>query len=493
MKNRNFNRVLAADIIFALAAGMLLPSCGSGEAEITTADTTAAETAEVIYADYGGMEFRVLNFDQLWNMCFTLDSEEMTGEPLNDAIYLRNRQAEEKLNFKFVEKKYTNSGNDEKALINHAKTSIMAGDDEWDVMYLPIKVDIDLITGGYLTELSSLPELNLDAEWWDAGVNAAMSYKGRLYTATGALHLMAYDCTPVLLFNENMVADLKLELPYDAVRAGEWTVERMISYCKAAASLNGDDNFSWKKDGQAVYGLSAHPSVLPRFVFAAGEKLADFDDGGNIIYSLGRERSFDALEKLGELLGTGDGTTIKASWDDFNAENGGYQYIFACGRAMFTNVELKATQQLRDMRDTFGVLPYPKLDEAQEEYTIPVSPYYFTIPSTCSNISDTAAIAEFLTRSSFESVLPVYNQTVVEQKGLRNEESIEMLNIIRKSRTVDIAEQYNLDGSFRSQLGSNLFAGDPKLASLLAQHMPAIEAQIEKLTGYLESSGSQAG
>ena len=85
--------------------------------------------------------------------------------------------------------------------------------------------------------------------------------------------------------------------------------------------------------------------------------------------------------------------------------------------------------------------------------------------------------------------MPVYNGTVVEQKGLRNEDSIGMLDIIRKSRSIDLAEQYSLDGSLRSALGSGLFDGDARLASLLAENLTAIEAQVDKLNGYFESVG----
>lgn len=486
----DFTKHAALVLSLALAVGAFM-SCGDVAItdDMTTLATTADEAQETIKVDFGGAEFRVLNFDQLWNMCFTIDASEQNGEPLNDAIYLRNRKAEEALGFRFVESVFTNNGNQEKELTDFAKNSIMAGDDLWDVMYLPIKIDTELITGGYLTELSSLAELNLDVEWWDAGVNDSMTCGGRLFTATGALHLMAYDCTPVLLFNENMAEKLGLDMPYDSVRKGEWTVERMISYCKSAASLNGDEDFNWRGDGKAVYGLAAHPSVNPRFVFAAGEKFADFTDNGMLRYCLGGERSFDAASKLCGLLGQGEGTTIKASWDDFSADKGGYMHIFASGRSMFVNVELKATQLLRDMKDTFGVLPYPKLDEDQENYQIPVSPYFFTIPSTCRELPRTAFIAEYLTKSSFESVLPVYNGMVVEQKGLRNEDSIGMLDIIRKSRSIDLAEQYSLDGSLRSALGSGLFDGDARLASLLAENLTAIEAQVDKLNGYFESVG----
>ena len=90
--------------------------------------------------------------------------------------------------------------------------------------------------------------------------------------------------------------------------------------------------------------------------------------------------------------------------------------------------EIKAAQLMRDiMTDTFGNSPFPEIrrEPAAVLHIGLVSQlFYMTIPSTNTNTSRTATIYEALTHESYLSVIPTYYSNVVEQKGLRNEDSI---------------------------------------------------------------------
>ena len=56
-------------------------------------------------------------------------------------------------------------------LITLATNSILAGDDMYDVMFLPVNTNLSIVTDGYLVDLNSLPQLNLDETWWDTEIN----------------------------------------------------------------------------------------------------------------------------------------------------------------------------------------------------------------------------------------------------------------------------------------------------------------------------------
>ena len=182
------------------------------------------------------------------------------------------------------------------------------------------------------------------------------------------MNLMAYEGTWCLYFNENMIEDLQLERPYDLVREGSWTLDRLSEYAKAAASLNGDDSFAYAKDGSATWGISAHSNAPQKFLFCAGESSVDFDENDDPVFNYGSERFYNVISKLAVLLSGDDGQTLEANTDDFNAELGGYLHVFSTGRSLFVTGEIKAAQTLRDMTDTFGIIPFPKYDESQEDY-----------------------------------------------------------------------------------------------------------------------------
>lgn len=142
---------------------------------------------------------------------------------------------------------------------------------------------------------------------------------------------------------------------------------------------------------------------------------------------------------------------------------------------------------MRDMTDTFGIVPFPKYDESQPQYyTSLVSQlFYMTIPSTNTNTSRTATIYEALTHESYLSVIPTYYSNVVEQKGLRNEDSIDMLEIMRQTRAVDVATIFNWSSNLRSTLNTKLFNGNSQVASDIAAQQTKVEASMQKFFDFL--------
>lgn len=164
---RMYRRRTRAGIL--LLAALLLTGCAGDRNAETKTDAAAptesmtetdAQEAAWQYPDvnYGGGEFRILNLDQLWDMFIRIDVDELNGEALNDAVYNRNRTVEDKLNCKIVEKCLENdAGNTITRVTDLAKQTIMANEDAYDVMYLPINQNTSLVTEGYLLDLQAIP------------------------------------------------------------------------------------------------------------------------------------------------------------------------------------------------------------------------------------------------------------------------------------------------------------------------------------------------
>lgn len=492
------SRRIRIAILAALTAAMPLVSCASSDAkteqpqtESTTAETTAAILDERTYpeVDYGGAEFRILNFDQLWNMYIHIDAEALNGEVLNDAIFNRNRKIEKALNCKIIEKTFENdAANTVTRITDHAKNSILTNENIYDVMFLPVSSSPDLITDGYLLDLNSIPELHLEEEWWDQDIIRETTFHDKLYFVSGAANLMAFDSMWCLFFNETMMKKLQLDFPYDLVKNGKWTIDELTIYCKAAANLNGDQNFTYKKDGNCIWGISSHQSSPEHFWFSAGENSVTVNSQQEVSFALENDRFYNVISKLAVVLNGKDGSTLKANNTDFDVENGGYVHVFTTGRALFMTGEVKAAQLMRDMNDTFGIVPFPKYDENQKQYyTSLVSQlFYMTIPNTNTCIEQTATIANLITRDSYYDILPTYYSNVVEQKGLRNEESIEMLGILRETRAVDIATIFNWNIDLRNELNTRLFNGNDQVTSYVTSQKRRIESNIKKFFDFLE-------
>ncbi len=486
------NRILAVLLVTMLTAPMLFSCAGEAENE-TTADTTATGTttteteADWQYpdADFGGGEYRILNFEELWDMYIHMDAPELTGEVLNDAVYNRNRRIEDALNCKIVEKSAGTT--DMTVLLTDAKNTIVAGSDDYETMQLPVNQDISIVTGGYLMDLKPIAGLDLDETWWDQDVMQSTTLNGKLYFATSAANLMAFDSMWCLFFNEDMMADYSLDKPYDLVREGKWTLDALSEYCAAVANLNGDEAFAWNKDGSCTWGISAHVNSPEKFYFSCGVRGAQVQKDGSIAYTMENEHFYNVIDKLAVLLNGNTGMSLYASTDDFNADAGGYVYVFNTRRSLFMTAEIKAAQLLREMEDTFGILPFPKYDENQSQYmsTMVHMLMYQTIPTTNSHLDLTATVMEAMAHDSYTAVLPIYYDSVVEHKGLRNEDSVEMLEILRANRGVDIAVVFAWNDAAREQIREALFKGNNQVASIMAAQKSAIESNIEKFVEYL--------
>ena len=477
-------------IISIFLALLLMASVSCGEAAAPTGDTTASAAEETTAApagydypdvDYGGYEFRVLNFDDHHGSYMNLDFAEATGETLDDAVYARNRKVEEKLNFKFkeVEQHYATWNTDHIALINKLSSSVLAGDDEFDAAYIQPYFKPAVLTDGTLMDLNTIPELHTDEDYWDTIYNDAYTVNGKLFAASGPLHLMSVELCWCILFNEDMMADLKMEAPYQLVRDGKWTIDKMLEYATKAANLNGDESFEFKEDGNCVYGIAGHSSSVPAFVYAADHRFVTATDKGFEV-SLSTDRLHGCVDKLIKLFDQSAGV---ARVNDSDNTPGGYVDLFRTDRALFTTCEIKTTALLRDMESTYGMLPIPKYEESQKEYTSygSASVALLTIPVTQKDPSRAGVILDALTWESNESVLPLLYDVRIAQKGLRNEESIEMFDIIRTRRGTEYARNTGITSSFVSSFSSMVRSGENTTASLAASNEAAIKANLDAM------------
>ena len=149
---------------------------------------------------------------------------------------------------------------------------------------------------------------------------------------------------------------------------------------------------------------------------------------GNIssLHSYHRHRVSEADRKpYGKLIGIG--TTII----------GAAMIIFG---VLFFMQLMQMVPKLRDMDADFGILPYPKLDEAQAQYSSTSRDNFdlFVVPIDVKDTEFTGIITEALCAESYRSVVPKYYDVVLKSKTSRDEESAEMIDIIRDNLTFDI-------------------------------------------------------
>lgn len=487
-------------LLAALLLASTFVSCGSSDTDTGTVteqtkptDTTLPAVTEAAYPyeapDLGGYTLRVLSSGFLWDMYQEVDVTETNGEVLNDAVYNRNRKIESKLNCAFEETNLEVT-DDPNNLNLHLKDLILSGDDVYDVTYACVYSMPAMVTDGYFRNLLEIDELHLNEPWWDSVVAENGVLEDCLYFVTSPMQLMPYDGAWALFFNETMMEKNDLEKPYDLVRQGKWTYEALLDYCKQITNMNGDASFAWDKSGNAVYGISAHSFAPDKFILGAGEYFIERDSSGALTFAAKDERFFDVVGRLTGMMDEKTGYTIFGSNLDYDIEAGGYMYIFESGRSLFLTAEIKGAQLLRNMEDTFGILPYPKFDESQDSYysSFVNQCLFYTVPVTNTHIRETAIISDYTSYMSMQDVLPLYYGNVVEQKGLRNEDSIEMLDIVLSTKTVDLGILFGWTSAMLESMRSKMFAGATDVASLLEKQEKTIVKKMEQTVEAVRTS-----
>lgn len=485
MKKTNRLLALILSVLLAFAAA----GCGSGGGEQPETDDKASvsekdasdapQNEEYPYygKDLGGKTLKIYNVKKkLWDMICVIDPDEITGDKVNDAIYNRNALVEKKLNCQIEEINEETWAD----MPGRMQKAIAADDGEFDAAYMKMDVIGTGIAQGYYRNLRDISTLHLDEKWWDSILINSTSIEGKNYFATSPAHLMSWDSLWCLFFNETMMENLNLEKPYQLVRDGKWTLDRLAEYCEASANLNGDEKFKLTdyNVGNCVWGAVSFESVVPKFIFGFNVDFATKDSDDMPVFGCD-EKFVNACQKLAEFFAH-DGYFLKGS---SMITNSNYSLFFENQRALFLGAEIKAAQGLRDAEWNFGIVPYPKLDETQENYrsTAVHQVACFTIPACSRNAEDVGLLIDALSFESDKNILGTYFTNVVEQKGLRNDESVEMLNIIKKTRSFDVGIAYQWFGDLDTALQTSLVAGKTDVASQIEKQKPKIEEKISKM------------
>lgn len=473
--------------LLALLCVLASVSCGSaggGDKSASsggsTGETTTAAETEPAYdwpdVDLGGKKFSILNSSTTWGFYTTLDLEAETGDVLDDAVYRRNSLLEDKLNFEFD----VTEIDIESGTIDKMKSSVMSGEDVYQCGFLRGEYLSPLISDGMFVDLNKMSGLRLDEPYWDQQIRDAASIgeDKALYIAGTDFSLMGFGGTVCTYFNKDMLENLGGELPYQLVRDGRWTLDKLGEYAALGANLNGDASFDFAADGNATYGIATWYSGATAMLLGSGEQYIKRDDNNKPYLAIENDHFYSVCEKIAGI------TSVKGEFVEINdkANNKHYELAFADSRCLMTIAELKASNQFRDMNDSFGVLPMPKYDEAQENYVCYRAPAttYLCVPVTNTTLTETAAVLDAASYLSYTDVLPVYYNVTIAQKGLRDDESIEMLEIIQSSRYFDIGRVFGWTSTLYDAIEKDLLKGESDVASTIAKQKSKVETNIDK-------------
>ena len=422
--------------------------------------------------DFSGAVFNiVLSTEQMSDPYFT-DAE--NGEVINDAVYRRTINIEERFNVSF---EHHDTGGDWNEVSEAVRISVLAGDKAYDLAAAHTYIGLTgLMSNGSLYDWNKLPVVDMTKPWWNSSAKEKLQIGDLLLTACSDY---IYQRPMVIFFNKQMIADSNLENPYELVKSGAWTWDKLTSHARAVTSdLNGDGVF----DESDQYGYShtvGWQSVT--VVHSMGLSLTEFDENGYPRFApLASEKMQTVVEKFYDLLYNGD-QTLHVPWEPWMGAKAGITPLFGQGQVLYLHSNTEILPDMRDITIEFGLLPLPKFDEAQNSYYVMSDTQVLIIPVSIDSPEMVGVISEALAVESYKHVVPAVYEVTYENKRLRDSESYEMFNIIRSGLVYEFSWTYGEGGQMVYILPTLMSQKSTNLASFYAQNVKAAEKQLERV------------
>lgn len=475
MKNSRSKKLL----LVLITLSVLLPtfaSCSEKPADETTADTTApaaeteteteAEDTELLpdipKLDFEGRTFTILTSglnDTNGKDWITYDvyAESINGEPINDAVFERNEYLNSTYNIKLAEYQT------QKDTLSELKTEVTANTGAFQAAMTHFENGATLSRQGALMDMYSLPYIDVTKPWWDHSGVEALEVMGSLYQATGDITVIDNDATWVLFFNKQMREDLQLDNLYDLVRENKWDFDKFYELLSVAPlDVNADGKMSYKDD---IYGMITSDQSGYGLLYASGISLLVPDKDEVFKIDSDFEKLSSVVDAAAKIMADQNMTFITGRE---GSTSDSIRQAFEEGRGLFFGEVMQCATRMRSSDTDFGLIPWPKYELTQDRYYnwIHSSAGRGVVIPTSVQKGDyemVGAIVEAMAAKSMYTLTTAYYDKSFTYKSLRDEDSVEMLEIVLQSRSYDLSNIYAI--TLNSRVLSCIVNGNGKLAS----------------------------
>ena len=481
-----------------LFAALLLTGCGNSTAETTAeeTDTTAAETVAVETEttraqlkdslpedlDFAGLSMPILYRGCPEDVIEVLQEDELTGEPVSDAVYNRNNSVMERLNVKF---EYLPMGTGTADTFpGDAKASIVAGSDDFKIASWNQFSAVALCLENMVLDLQNAPYLDLSQPWWNNEYMDILQIGNqKRFYLMGDICLNALRVTAATFFNQELYTDAIGDYNdlYNLVLEGGWTVDQMKAMGETGyQDLNGDGIMNYGD----VFGIDAIAvSGCDFFAYCAGFQVSARDENGMPYLTLQNEQNYNIMEKFQELYWN-SGNAIFIEQDAKSAIVGTlFSESFSADTILFMPLWFKTCENLREMESDYGVIPYPKYDENQEDYISLVhdSASLYFIPQTCGDVEASCAVLEAMCAETYRTVTPAYYEIALKRQYARDDISANMIELIHNTSMTDFGYVYNYSIGSVGTVMRDVIGKNQNYASALASMEKSAATKLAKL------------
>ncbi len=469
-----------------------LTACGDATSTETTASTAATETqpteTETTYVkanlperDFGGETFTFFAriYENVWSASDLL-AKETTGEMINDAVYTRTTYIEDTYNLTLDA-----VASEKEVMLDQMKTVVTSGDNTYCAFVSDVYDAGGCAVAGMLYDMNTTGNIDFDARWWSQMTNDALSLGGKQYYATGDIFLIDNKAARVFYFNKDIAIEAGLDDPYELVKNNQWTLDTYVALNEAVAQdVDGDGAMDPDTD---IYGTMSQTNLGMVLYIGSGNKMSDKDADDMPVFACDSANAIETLMAISqaisgkEYIRTDDNSTISSLHPD-NVMR------FMEGRALFIPEVLVHIETMRAADIDVGILPPPKFTAEQENYYCYADGWcvnVVSLPKTNPEPEKISFVLEAMAADSLNNLTPAYYEVCLTDKYVRDQESVEMLDLIMNSVIMDNANVFSW-GNIENTVKNALSKGDG-LASSIASARKSVESAMDKtMTALLE-------
>ncbi len=397
------------------------------------------------------------------------------GTKINSATWARELKIENMLNVE-IECDKTHGSNSAHGPFDIIIPLITGGDHTYDVFTSSFYMVAPRASEGYFLNYldPEITNIDLEADYWSQYYIEKSQIGKGIYTITGSAATGSIRMMFSILFNKKLVESYNVEDPYQMVKNGVWTLDKEIEIGKMFYE-------DLDKDGKAsindFYGLNLfNGNQIDGFTSSCDIMLFGRDENNLPVIAVDEAKYQTVLEKLHEICFDSEGT-----WSiDHNLRGFAESHIIFC-HSQTWQCEYDF---MRDMEDPYGIIPFPKYDESQENYYSYCEDQLtvFALPNTCLNPNASAAVLEAMAYVGQTDVFPVYYEEVLKHRYFEDEIDGQIIDMMHKNLMLDTAWIYCDYTNFVSQTLRNMTAsGKTNFASSFAKQRANVEVKLQTL------------
>ena len=420
---------------------------------------------------YGGREFNVLYFLESYVPKFYIESK--TGDLIDDAVWSAIVTTEDRFDVNIGALK--SAAEDENSFHSSIANQINAGTTDFDIANVHDSLGGNLSIQGYFLNVLEFDQFDFSKPWWPEKAVNTMSFMGQLYLISSTMSYNSLN-TQAVFFNKQMMDDRGIEYPYEDVLDMNWYLEDMFAL---AEDVYTDLNSNEQKDAEDSYGV-----LVPQEFYCIWESyginmIEKSEDGYELIFNTDIDRPHNLVLLYNYIL--------NESEDGYADVRANTVKMFSNGQGMFLMTSLGyAATDFRSMQFSYGIVPYPMMDEQQGEYYSGYTDRYMVIPNNCLDRDFVGTIIESMSAEGYRQVIPAYYETALKGRYTHDSESVQMLELIRESAVIDFAYTYGTYAFCARGLYDLVLKKNTDYASYHASRLKNAEQRIEELTAFFE-------